>query len=274
MSDQTAWIALSLTAHLGGKTMRALLSHFNGDVHAILSATTPDLIAVPGVGKKIAAAIQAVQLPPVAQALARWQQAGIQTLTWTHPAYPHTLKLVADCPPILFYRGTWRLPIAPFRAVAIIGTRTPTPASMKRAYDLAGQFAKEGAVIVSGLALGIDTAAHQGAIDAGGITLAVLGNGISTPYPPENRDLAARIQLCGGLLAEVEPEAAVTVSGLVARNRIITGLAQQVIVAQTAIDGGAMHAARFAVEQGRTLYAVDNQASGNRYLLAQGAHAI
>ncbi|MCU0498902.1 MAG: DNA-protecting protein DprA [Anaerolineae bacterium] len=274
MSDELAWIALSLTEHLGGKTLRALLTHFNGDVQAILNATHHDLIAVPGVGKKTAAAIQAIDLVQAAQAVIRWQQDGIQTLTWNHPAYPQVLKKVEDRPPILFYRGTWRLPPDPFRAVAIVGTRTPTVESIKRAYELAHRFAQEGAVIISGLALGIDTAAHQGAIDAGGITLAVLGNGIMTPYPPENKPLATRIQWCGGLIAEVAPHSAVTVSGLVARNRIITGLVERVIIAQSEVDGGAMHAARFAIEQGRLLYAVDNQASGNRHLLAQGAHAI
>jgi DNA processing protein len=136
---------------------------------------------------------------------------------------------------------------------------------------LAAHFTREGYTIVSGLALGIDTLAHQATLSHSGTTLAVLGSGVLNVYPPENAKLADQISKNGALLCEVHPDAPVSTPGLVARNRIITGLCERVIVVETEVDGGAMHAARFALLQGRQVYAVESPASGNKALLANGA---
>lgn len=274
MSDLVAWVALSLLKHVGGKTFNALLSHFDGDTGALLQADTATLRTVPGVGVKIAAAIQQINLDRTAVAIQQWQNAGIKIITMQHPHYPAALKPLIDAPPTLFALGTLPLPQTE-NVAAIVGTRTPQPASLAHAHRLAATLARDHqALIVSGLALGIDSAAHQGALNGGGRTCAVLGSGFmnNTLYPMENRALARRIlEADGVLLCEVAPDAPVSVAGLVARNRLITGIANRVMIIETAADGGAMHAARYAIAQGRAVYAAVNAASGNQALLAAGA---
>ena len=129
---------------------------------------------------------------------------------------------------------------------------------------------------MSGLALGVDTAAHLGALSSpDGYTLAVLGCGVLNVYPSENRGLADAIALRGGLLCEVNPSAEAKTPAIVARNRLISGLCDALIVVETSIDGGAMHAAKRAFEQGRRVYALDTAASGNRLLIDEmGASPI
>ncbi|MBC8098791.1 MAG: DNA-processing protein DprA [Armatimonadetes bacterium] len=274
MAD-AAWVALSLIKHVGGKTLRALLTHFDDDPNAILRAEPNALRAVPGVGAKIAAAIQQVDVVQTARAIERWQAAGVHIVTWRDADYPRTLHDLDDAPPTLFMRGAWRFENDhPYLAAALVGTRTPTLASRIAVNQFASDFARRKLVLVSGLALGIDTVAHQAALSHDGTTLAVLGGGILNIYPPQNRALAAQIMERGALLCEVQPDAAVSASGLVARNRIITGLCDRVIIVETESDGGAMHAARFATMQGRALYALVNDASGNRQLLNEGAQRI
>lgn len=271
MTIDPAWVALSLTRHLGGKTFRALLDAFDHDLQAILSADTKTLRQVPGIGPKIAQAITEVDVVKTAAAMHRWQQLGVDILPCTAANYPQVLNRVDDAPPTLFVRG--QLPDFT-RAYAVIGTRAPGEASRDIAERLAIAIVKAGGVIVSGLALGIDAHAHRGALAASGLTVGVLGSGVLNIYPQQHRKIAEAVLLRGALLSEVAPSAAVSAPQLVARNRIITGLCQAVIVVETASDGGAMHAARFATMQGTPIYAVDNGASGNQALLDSGATPI
>jgi DNA processing protein len=272
--QKTAWVALSLLKHVGGKTMRALLAHFGGDLQAVLKSDTRALCEVPGIGAKIAAAIQTVDLEQTDRALRRWQAAGVRVVTWDDPEYPTPLIGLEDAPPTLFLRGAWHWSACdhPFRAAALVGTRSPSLQARITANRLAAHFTREGYTIVSGMALGIDTLAHQATLSHAGITLAVLGSGVLNPYPPENAKLAAHIMQRGALLCEVHPDAPVSTPGLVSRNRIITGLCKRVIVVETEVDGGAMHAARFALAQGREVYVVESEASGNQALLDSGAY--
>lgn len=273
MSADPAWVALSLVEHLGGKKLRSLLVHFNSDLHAILNADESTLRRTRGIGAKIAASIRQIDLAQTEHLIARWENSGIRIITLNDPDYPPTLRAIDDAPPTLFVRGVWRsIP----KAVAIVGTRQPTPESVDAAQELAYELACRGNVIVSGLALGIDTAAHQGALSSpDGYTLAVLGGGILNIYPPENKGLAEAIALRGGLLCEVNPLAEAKTPSLVARNRLISGLSDTVIVVETSIEGGAMHAAKRGFEQKRRVYALDIAASGNRLLIdAMGAVPI
>lgn len=268
-----AWVALSLLPHLGGRTFRALLDHFGGDISAILDASADSLREVRGVGPKIAQAIRTVDVDASARALERWLRAGVVILTLDDADYPPALRPLPDAPPTLFVLG---LPDALAQgAVAVVGTRAPSPQARTCAQHMGAALAEGGHAIVSGLALGIDSAAHLGALAIpDGATLAVLGGGILNVYPPANRALAEAVIARGALVCEVSPEAPVSAPGLVARNRLITGLADAVIVVETGIEGGAMHAARFARQQGRPLYALDVPAAGNRALLANGAQPI
>ena len=205
-----------------------------------------------GIGPKIAAAIRAVDLPAVVDAIPRWRDAGIALLTLDDPAFPLMLRALDDAPPTLFVAGTWH----ERRAVAVVGTRSPDRAAADSARQIGYELAQRGFQVISGLALGIDSAAHIGALaHPDGTTSAVLGSGVLNLYPPGNRGLAQAIQGRGALISEVHPDAQPKPSTLVARNRITSGLCEALIVVQTEIDGGAMHAARRAWEQGRRVYA-------------------
>ncbi len=290
----SAWVALSLTGRIGRKTLHALLRHFGDDTRAILSADAKALREVPGVGPKIARSIRDINLEQVERGMARWREAGVAILTVHDHAYPARLKALDDAPPTLFARGNPHPPApSPFpkgtsfgrrgereeawafdRAVAIVGTRNPSKEAQGVARRLAGILAQRGYTIASGLAMGIDTHAHHAALGCDRPTVAVLGCGVLDVYPEQNRHLADRIIEHGALLCEVHPEATPNAASLVARNRLITGLSEAVIVVETGVDGGAMHAARFALAQGRRVYAVDSEATGNRALIANGATGV
>lgn len=271
MTVDPAWVALSLVEHIGAKKLRALADHFDGDLDAALHADAKSLQRVSGIGPKIAASIMAIDLNLVRAALPRWHEAGISILTLDDAAYPAALRDVDDAPATLFASGRWQ----EGRAVAVVGTRSPDRASAEAARQIAYELAQRGYHVISGLALGIDSAAHIGALaQPGGVTSAVLGCGILNIYPPENRPLGQAVRQRGALLSEVHPAAKPKPSTLVARNRIISGLCEAVIVVQTERDGGAMHAAQRALEQRRQVYTLEHEASGNRALIEAGARVI
>lgn len=263
--ESLGWIALSLTGHIGLKTLRALLAHF-GTTDAVLGADEAALRQVSGIGPKIAASILALDVAQISRDVERWQAAGVCLLPADDPLFPDRLQALADAPAVLFTRGQ-RL-AAP--AVAVVGTRQPSAQGAKIAAALGLRLAEQGYAVVSGLALGVDRAAHEGALGAGQ-TVAVLGCGVLRVYPPQHEALAGRICQQGALMSEVAPDAGPSSPRLVARNRLISGLSDALIVVETSAEGGAMHAARRAREQGRPLYVLDSPASGNRALLAAGA---
>jgi DNA processing protein len=267
-----AWIALSLVERIGGKTFRALLDHF-GEPAQVLAADARSLRRVPGIGPTMSARIQAVDIRAVQQVIPRWQQAGVSIVTWQDKDYPARLQSIEDAPPTLFYRG-FDVRLGE-KTASIIGTRTPSPEAVARATETAMQLVEKGYTIISGLARGIDYLAHQGALAVpSGRTFAVLGSGILNIYPPESERFAAGIERRGCLLSEFHPQAGPSPSNLVARNRIITGLSDVVIVVETSTEGGAMHAARFARAQGKPIYTYPGTATGNTALLAEGALSL
>ncbi len=270
--NDVGWIALSLTGRIGNKTLQALLKHFEGSTSAILQAEAKKLKEVPGVGPKIAQSICAIDLKHVEGALKVWQRAGVRVLTLQDEDYPQQLKGLDDAPPTLFIWGE----NATFeKSIAIVGTRSPSDEARNFAQNLSTHLVERGYTIISGLALGIDSAAHFGAIiHPEGRTGAVLGCGVLNIYPTEHERLAGKITLQGFVVSEVNPQSTTTPANLVARNRIITGLSEGVIVIETAVDGGAMYAARFATQQGRPVYTVDSAASGNQALIAAGATVL
>ncbi|HVU12308.1 MAG TPA: DNA-processing protein DprA [Phototrophicaceae bacterium] len=268
MTLDPAWIALSLVEHVGAKKLRALETYFDGDLSAALKADVRTLQRVPGIGPKIAASIRAVDFAAITAAIPRWREAGISIFTLDDPAYPAMLKSLDDAPATLFVGGAWH----DGKAAAVVGTRSPSRAAAEAARQIGYELAQRGYQVISGMALGIDGAAHIGALaQPGGRTSAVLGSGVLNLYPPGNRQLAEAIRTRGALISEVHPTAQPKPSSLVARNRIISGLGSAVIVVETEIDGGAMHAARRAVDQGRHVYTLDMPTSGNQALLEAGA---
>jgi DNA processing protein len=265
------WLALSNVRGIGGVTFRRLLGRF-GSVEAVLAAPPEELLRVPLVTEKVLHRLRAISLDALAVELVGLNQQGLQVVTWEDAAYPANLRSIADAPPVLFVRGS--LSSDNTRAVAMVGTRQPSPEKEALARDLARELAQRGLTIVSGLALGIDTAAHQGALQAEtGCTLAVPGSGLQALHPPENIPLAETIARRGALLSELRPDTAVRGSVLMARNRILGGLSRAVIVVEAGQHSGSLDTARKAHRQGRPLFAVSGS-PGTHVLLALGAERL
>jgi DNA processing protein len=198
-------------------------------------------------------------------------------LTWDSPEYPAALRNIADPPPVLYVRGQL-LPRDEW-ALAVVGTRRATVYGREVTRSLVRGLAASGVTIVSGLAHGIDTHAHQVALDAGGRTLAVLGSGIDVIYPAENRQLAELIAHSGAILSEYPLGAQPESGNFPRRNRIISGLSLGVLVVEGARSSGAMITADYASEQGREIFAVPGNilgpnSAGPNYLIQQGAKLV
>lgn len=267
--SRVAWITLSCIPRIGAKMMTRLLDHFESP-EAILCAEREDLLAINGVGEILADQILTADANQMTAQLEEWEAAGVQVLTWLDDDYPVMLRDVDDAPPSIFMRGNWS-PLET-RTVAIIGTRQPSTQALDAAFKLGQQFADRGYTVVSGLAVGIDTQAHDGALSVkGGATVGVLGCGLKRVYPPQNRSLARKIIDDGALFSELPPDEEVSSPALVARNRLITGLSRAVIIVEAGAKSGALHAARFAKLQGRTLGAVGYPQEGNYMLIKDGA---
>lgn len=269
-------LRLSLVAGVGPRIRRDLLNHF-GTAAKVLAATPGEWRQVPGIGQKLARALFEASSIDVAAELDLCRQHGIDLVTDEADDYPSMLQEIADPPAILFRQGTV-LP-ADGIAVAIVGTRHATQYGLAQAERLAGELARAGICVISGLARGIDSAAHRGALDAGGRTIAVLGSGLLQLYPPENRRLAAEIAEHGAVLSELPPRVKPSQHTFPQRNRIVTGLSLGVIVVEAALGSGALISARHAMEQNREVFAVpgrvDSRASrGCHRLLRDGAKLV
>lgn len=271
MNDLVQWVALATAGRIGKKTIAHLLEHFD-TLEAVFEASINDLMQVPTVGQKTAANLKGIDLEQTKYLIERCQQAGITILTLESEAFPKPLSRLPGAPIVLFCRGDVQHLSKP--AVAIVGTRTPTTERVEFAVQLGEQLAILGWAIVSGLALGIDTAGHVGALRGDGTTIAVLGGGLNRLYPRENTGLAKRIEELGVVLSEVAPDVNVSPSGLRARNRITSGLSTAVFVVQANKDSGSLATARLARKQGRAVYAVNGDDEGCQQLIAAGAEAI
>ncbi|HEV8436769.1 MAG TPA: DNA-processing protein DprA [Methylomirabilota bacterium] len=185
------------------------------------------------------------------------------------PEYPAQLRDVPDAPEYLHVRGV--LVREDALAVAVVGARRATPYGTAFAEDLGGELASRGVTVVSGLARGIDSAAHRGALRAGGRTIAVLGSGVDVIYPPENRRLAAEIEGHGALVSQFAPGTPPLAHHFPARNRVIAGLSLGVVVVEAAEKSGALITARLAAELGREVMAVPGRVTAAQ---SRGAHAL
>jgi DNA processing protein len=211
--------------------------------------------------------------------LQRYADAEVELLTFFDERYPERLRELSDPPPLIYVRGDVDL-LARERLAALVGTRQPTALGSAAATDLAAALADAGWGIVSGLAKGIDTLAHRTALQHGAATIAVLGGGLDRVYPAENEGLAARIVESGGALISEQPFGAPALpSRLVARDRLQSALSVAVVIAQSAVDSGTMHTARFAAAQGRALLCAPAQdasdaSAGQRVLLERPAREL
>ncbi|MGL4512239.1 MAG: DNA-processing protein DprA [Lacipirellulaceae bacterium] len=261
-----------------GPRLRVRLIEALGSARAALGACAADLRRVDGVGPVLAQAIAAApDDASAASMLAEGLAAGIRPLLVDGGEYPDALREIADPPPVLYCKGNVLAEDA--RAVAIVGTRRATRYGLQQAERIAGDLARAGVTVVSGLARGIDAAAHRGAMAAGGRTLAVLAGGLLRIYPPEHRGLADEVARQGALLAESPPRMPPMSGSFPQRNRVISGLSRVVVVIEAAERSGALITARHAAEQGRDAMAlpgpVDSpQSRGCHLLIQEGAKLV
>ncbi len=207
----------------------------------------------------------------------RLEKQGIQVVTWGDEDYPRRLREISQPPPVLYVRG--RLDTDDDWAVAIVGTRRVTSYGRRAAEDIAAALAHQHVSVVSGLARGVDSIAHQAALDGGGRTLAVLGCGIDRIYPPEHRHLAEEICKRGALISDYPPGTEPDAANFPPRNRIISGLVLAVVVIEAGITSGALITAKFAADQGRDVFAVPGSiyspsSKGTNALIRDGVYPV
>jgi DNA processing protein len=262
-------LRLTLVPGVGSRTMQLLLERFGSPGEA-LQASLSELREVEGVGPKLSMAIAAARHSQDAeQEYRRCCELGIQLLPRDSDAYPEPLKAIHDPPGLLYVQGG----IEPRDSIAvgIVGSRRCTLYGRQQAERLSATLARAGVTIVSGLARGIDAAAHQGAISAGGRTIAVLGTGLANIYPPEHQELSQRVADSGALVTENPLDQAPLPGLFPQRNRLISGLSIGVIVVEATRTSGSLHTARHAMEQGREVFAVPGRIDS---LASEGCHDL
>jgi DNA processing protein len=269
IEERLAWLQLARCEGVGPVTFTALLEH-HGTARAALRAV---LRRRRDDGRPVRLAEPAA-LEAEAEALARVDG---HLLIRTDEAYPPLLRTLPDAPPLLAVRGDPALLQSP--AVAVIGARNASANGRAFARTLGRELAAAGLVVVSGLARGIDTAAHEGALAAGGTTVAVIAAGVDVAYPPENADLMATIAASGAVISERPLGSEVRAKDFPRRNRVIAGLSLGVVVVEAAPGSGSLITARLAVDYGREVLAVpgsplDPRHRGTNQLLRDGAHLV
>lgn len=248
------WVGLSSIPGVGRVTFRKLVKQF-GSPELALNASRENLLTVEGVSRKVIEAMASFAWREQAEReLDKASNAGVSIIIADSREYPGCLKNTPDPPLYLYVKGA--LKPEDDRAVAIVGTRKPSHYGTSVTHRLANEIVSAGFTVVSGMARGIDTQAHRGALAAKGRTIAVLGCGIDVVYPPENRELMDRISSCGAVVTEnpfgTKPEAGY----FPARNRIISGLARGTVIIEASNDSGSLITAQYTLEQNRKLFAV------------------
>ncbi|MEX0687621.1 MAG: DNA-processing protein DprA [Pirellulales bacterium] len=264
-----AEVSLACVAGVGGLLRKRLVDRF-GSPRAVLTASPEELARVDQVGPKLSRLIPTFADDAAAgELITLCQRRGVDILVEGTGGYPRLLGQIDDPPGVLFLRGT--LEPCDALAVAIVGARHATAYGRRVAHQLAGGLARAGYTVVSGLARGIDHAAHRGALEAGGRTIAVLGSGVLEIYPPEHADLAVEITHRGAVVSEAPPLAAPVAGAFPRRNRIVSGLTLGTVVVEAADRSGALITARLAGEQGREVFAVPGPVDSR---MSRGCHRL
>jgi DNA processing protein len=270
------WVAFSLVKGIGAVRFQAVLNYF-GDPQIAWGAPTEALRQAGLSDKIIENLVRTRDQVDLDKLWEEMEQKNISILIQQDESYPKRLNEIDQPPPVLYTQGNinpddeW--------SVAIVGTRRVTAYGRQVAEDIAGRLARNGLTIISGLARGVDSIAHQAALDAGGRTLAVLGSGLDRIYPPENRQLAEQIKANGAIISEFSPNTPPEASNFPQRNRLISGLSLAVLVIEAGIKSGALITAAFAADQGREVFAVPGNITspgsmGTNRLIQNGAHPL
>jgi DNA processing protein len=274
LTEQQAFLVLNALPNIGPITLNRLLEELGGDPRAVFTAGTRQLESVRGVGPVITATIaQWRDHFDLAKEEERMAKAETAFITTRDSAYPKLLKEINDPPIGLYRKGRYTFD---HPCIAIVGSRRTTLYGQATAKKLGTELARLGFCVVSGLARGIDTAAHEGALSVGGRTAAVLGCGIDIIYPPENLGLYRQIEATGAILSEFPFGRRADRQSFPMRNRVVAGMCEATVVVETDVSGGAMITARFAGEQGRLIFAVPGRidqatSAGCHQLIRDGA---
>ncbi len=280
-SDLAAWLRLTLTPGVGPDTARRLLAVW-GLPAAVFEQPVSALRQVVSAAQAAALAAPPESLPGQLAITTAWLRAGADRRVWclSDPGYPPALLHTEDPPLLLYAMGGCvdRLASMP-AAVAIVGSRNPTPQGVVNARAFAHSLSQAGLVVVSGMALGIDGAAHEGALDAGGTTVAVVGTGLDRVYPKRHLALAHRIAEHGAVVSELPLGTPPLAHNFPRRNRLISALSQGTLVVEAALQSGSLITARLALEQGKEVFAIPGsihapQARGCHALIKQGTKLV
>ena len=274
MSELKYWIALSMLSDVGPVVSRKLLSVF-GTPESIFKAEIDELLSVEGVGINRAKNIKGFSSwKDVERRINVLEKRGIKAVCFDESSYPELLREIEDAPIIIYMKGD----IHPQDryAVAIVGSRKPTPYGTSVTEKISEDLAAMGFTIVSGMARGIDGISHKSALRAGGRTIAVLGSGLDRPYPPENKGLMDKIVSSGCVISEFPPGTPPDKENFPRRNRLISGLSLGVLVIEATADSGSLITAGYALEQNREVFAVPGNitsptSEGTNNLIKKGA---
>lgn len=276
MTKLEALVGLNLVGGIGSVRLKKLLEYFDKPEN-ILKAAEEKLMAVSGIGKEIAHKITTLRQEDLSKELKLARELGLEIIAKDDLDYPSNLKQIYDPPIILYVKG--RLIQEDDRALAIVGSRRASLYGRACAEKFATELAQQGITIVSGMARGIDTCAHRGALNSLGRTIAVIGSGFKYIYPEENKELAQEIARNGAVVSEFPISAPPLRQNFPRRNRIISGLVLGVLVVEAARNSGALITADFALEQGREVFALPGELTsrnsfGTNGLIKQGAKLV
>ena len=267
-----AWLILRSVKGLSDGTICTLVRHFGGPKE-VLAASSSELRHAAGLRSSMVTALRKAPDPSVVAQVRKEmrliEKGASSIFTILDPAYPRRLAMIPDPPPVLYVRGT--LPSADDYAVAIVGSRKATPSGAVMTQELSQRLAEMGFTIVSGLARGIDAAAHRGALAAKAKTIAVIGCGVDRTYPPEHQQLRRDIEVKGAVVSELPLGSPPLPYHFPRRNRIISGLSLGVIVSEANQKSGALITARFALEQNREVFAIPGAVKNGKH---RGAHGL
>jgi len=276
MDDLYYWFALRSIPLVGNVTFRRLLDSF-GSPARVLAAPLEELVSIKGVGQAAALSITTHDYRRAAEVEAEaFARSGASLVTLLDSNYPPLLKEIPDPPPFFYLKGT--LPVAG-TTIAVVGSRLASDYGIAMTARFSRELAEQGVTIVSGLAQGVDAAAHRGALQVSGRTIGVLGCGIDQVYPPANRQLFRDMAEHGAIISEFPVGTGPEAPNFPRRNRIISGLARGVLVVEAAERSGSLITASFALEQGREVFAVPGNITyrssrGTNSLIKQGAKLV
>ncbi len=275
LADVLAWLRLTLVPGVSLRAQRALLEQF-GTAQAALDAPLSAIVSV--IGVEPARLLAEGPAPALVEASLRWlARSGCHLIPVNDVRYPQALLQIADPPPVLYAQGRIDLLAAP--ALAIVGSRNASPQGARDAQALARALSDAGLAIVSGLAIGIDAAAHRGGLAGGGSSIAVLGTGPDIIYPRRNRDLAHALAGQGCVISEFPVGTRALPGNFPRRNRLISGMSRAVLVVEAALPSGSLSTAKCALDQNRDVFAVPGSihsplSKGCHWLIKEGAKLV